>query len=167
MNRFHTAPALLALTAATLLAAPPATITSPGKAVSGSKELPAEIRAFCRDKGEIELTFTLTFKALSEADPFFPLGVYEGPDGKPAPVQVSYTQGGKPATANYKSAAGWFGVRNDYLLSLRPADARALVTNAADSPSLSVTIPQGAKKLAMTFPAPGQAFKKIAATCKK
>jgi len=146
---------------------PAATLSVPGKAVSGNMQLGAEIRGVCHAKGNGEVTFVLTFRALSEADAFFPLGTYEGPDGKAAPMEVHLTRAPKPVTFNFKSSAGWFGVKNDYLLSLRPTDTWTFLKQASDATAVSVSVVQGAKKMVLTFDNPGTEIAKFQAACKK
>jgi hypothetical protein len=146
---------------------PVANMTVTGKAASGSKQLPAEIRGVCYEKGRGEITFALVFASVAQADAFFPLGTYEGPDGKSAPMEVKLTREPKPVTFNFKSAAGWFGVHNDYLLSLRPTDTWTFLKQSAAASSISVTIVQGAKSMVMTFEKPGEAIARFESRCKK
>ncbi len=147
--------------------APIVSMTVTGKAVSGGKQLPAEIRGTCFEKGKGEVLFALVFPSVAQAEAFFPLATYEGPDGKSAPMEVKLVREPKPVTFNFKSAAGWFGVKNDYLLSLRPTDTWTFLKQAATTSTISVKITQGAKTMVMTFEQPGEEIARFASGCKK
>jgi len=144
-----------------------ATLSTPGKAVSGAKELPAEIRGTCFEKGNAEITFVVTFQTIQEADAFFPLSTYEGPDGKTATMQILINRTPKPITFNLKDGAGWFGVKNDFILSIRRPDTWTFLKQAAEGSSIAMTVVNGQKKMTMTFDQPADAIGKFQNACRK
>ncbi len=91
--------------AATAEPVPRATLSIPGKAISGGKELAAEIRGVCFSKDSGEVDFVVLFKTVKEADAFFPFGVFEGPDGQAANMQLTIAREPKPVTLSVKSGA--------------------------------------------------------------
>ncbi|MFN7956205.1 MAG: hypothetical protein U0610_31140 [bacterium] len=135
-----------------------------------ARELPAQIRVLCDDPRQPEIQLAVVFASGAEAagsDALFPFGVFEGPDGKPAPIAIQITPpNGKPWKASYTSSAGWFGVENEYLFSLKPADGKAFLKHAAAAKTVTVTIASQQATLAFTFADASESLAKAAAACR-
>lgn len=133
------------------------------------RELPAQIRFLCDDPRQPEIQLAVMFASGAEAaasDALFPFGDFEGPDGKPAPIAIQITpKEGKPWKAGFTSAAGWFGVEDEYLFSLRPADGKAFLKHLPSASSLAITIAAKKSTLAFRFPIVGDALTRATAAC--
>ncbi len=143
---------------------------APGKAVTQGREFPAQLRVLCSEPKNVEVQLAVVFASGAEAarsDAIFPFGEFEGPDGKPAPIALEVTGAeGKPSKHRLMSAAGWFGVEDEYLFSLKPADGRRLLAEGAAAKAITASIVAGRSSIAFTFAEPGTVLGKAAAACK-
>lgn len=141
-----------------------------GRAVMQGREFPAQLRVWCIGPTNVEVQLAVLFANGAEAagsDVFFPFGDFEGPDGKPAPIALEVTSaGGKSIKHRFMSAAGWFGVEDEYLFSFKPADGKRLVAEGATATSIAASIVAGRSSIAFTFPEPSAVLGKAAAACK-
>lgn len=143
---------------------------APGKAVTQGREFPAQLRVLCSGATNVEVQLAVVFASGAEAagsDVFFPFGEFEGPDGKPAPIALEVTSAeGKAFKHRFMSAAGWFGVEDEYLFSLKPADGKRLLAEGTTAKAIAASIVAGKSSIAFTFAAPSAVLGKAAAACK-
>lgn len=143
---------------------------APGKAVTQGREFPAQLRVLCTGPANVEVQLAVVFASGAEAagaDVFFPFGEFEGPDGKPAPIALEVTSAeGKALKHRFMSAAGWFGVEDEYLFSLKPADGKRLLAEGATAKAVAASIVAGRSSIAFSFAEPGAVLGKAAAACK-
>ncbi len=141
-----------------------------GTASAAGREFPAEIRVICDGPQNLDIQFAVIFRDGAEAagsDSIFPFSVYEGPDGKAAPMAIEITSAaGPPTKMSVRSGAGWFGVENEYLFNLRLADAKRFLRQGATASKVTVTIASGAAKLGYAFSDAAATLGKAAAACK-
>lgn len=158
-----------ALTASAVHALEDSRFRASGRAVMQGREFPAQVRVLCSGPKNIEVQLAVVFASGAEAagsDVLFPFGDFEGPDGKPAPIALQVTSAeGKSLEHRFMSAAGWFGVENEYLFSLRPTDGKRLLAEGATARSIAASIVAGRSSIAFTFPEPSGVLGKAAAAC--
>lgn len=140
-----------------------------GKAVMQGREFPAQIRVLCSGPKNVEVQLSVIFASGAEAagaDVFFPFGTFEGPDGKPAPIAIEVSGAeGRSTKYRFMSAAGWFGVEDEYLFSFKSTDGKRLLAEGATAKAITASIVAGRSSLSFSFPEPGTVLGKAAAAC--
>jgi hypothetical protein len=169
-TRWIAAATVIAGLSITSRAAEPVRLRAPGTASAAGRSFPAEIRVICDGPKNVEVQFAITFENGAEAassDSIFPFSVYEGPDGKVAPMRVAIARE-KDTQVEMKvhSGAGWFGVENEYIFNLRAADAKRFLRDGETASTVTVTVTAGKAKLEYSFANVAATLGKPAASCR-